>query len=283
MGSNNGLRNWEKYTDALHILSLGAGRQSSVMYLMAIAGEIEPLPDYAIFADTGNEPPHVYEQLEYLQVFGNHIVPIIVVDNGNIYDDTMRALDGDGEQVWGGNGTRWVGPPVFSENGGPIRRKCTQHYKIKPKEDEIRRLLKLHDKSHVIDWRGHTIDEIERAKPDKRQYYIVRWPLLEARMTDHACAMWLERNGYREFRWSACEICPFRLRDWQTVRELRQMPDSWQRITLLDERIRDLSQFGVERRVYLNDRYQPMDEFASRPQAKTAATLFDCDGGACGL
>lgn len=38
-----------------HVLSLGAGVQSSTIALMAAAGEITPMPDAAIFADTSAE------------------------------------------------------------------------------------------------------------------------------------------------------------------------------------------------------------------------------------
>ena len=40
----------------LRIISLGAGVQSTTMALMASHGEIGPMPDCAIFADTGSEP-----------------------------------------------------------------------------------------------------------------------------------------------------------------------------------------------------------------------------------
>ncbi len=50
----------------IHIISLGAGVQSSTMALMAAHGEIEPMPDAAIFADTQNEPQRVYEWLDWL-------------------------------------------------------------------------------------------------------------------------------------------------------------------------------------------------------------------------
>jgi len=36
-----------------HVISLGAGVQSSTMALMAAAGEITPMPDCAIFAGNG--------------------------------------------------------------------------------------------------------------------------------------------------------------------------------------------------------------------------------------
>ena len=49
----------------LTILSLGAGVQSTCLALMAAKGEVTPMPDAAIFADT-HEPKEVYEHLDWL-------------------------------------------------------------------------------------------------------------------------------------------------------------------------------------------------------------------------
>lgn len=49
-----------------NFLSLGAGVQSSTMALMAAKGEITPMPDAAIFADTSAEPQAVYDWLDWL-------------------------------------------------------------------------------------------------------------------------------------------------------------------------------------------------------------------------
>ena len=54
-------------TDQLTVLSLGAGVQSTTMALMAAPGEINPMPDCAIFADTGWEPRAVYDHLAWLR------------------------------------------------------------------------------------------------------------------------------------------------------------------------------------------------------------------------
>lgn len=48
----------------LTVISLGGGVQSSVMALMAAEGLIKPMPDFAIFADTGWEPAGVYRHLD---------------------------------------------------------------------------------------------------------------------------------------------------------------------------------------------------------------------------
>ena len=51
----------------MNIISLGAGVQSSTMALMAKHGEIKPMPDCAIFADTQAEPKKVYDWLDWLE------------------------------------------------------------------------------------------------------------------------------------------------------------------------------------------------------------------------
>ena len=50
----------------LRVLSLGAGVQSTTLALMAAHGEITPMPERAIFADTQAEPAAVYEHLRWL-------------------------------------------------------------------------------------------------------------------------------------------------------------------------------------------------------------------------
>ncbi len=50
----------------LRVLSLGAGVQSTTLALMAAHGEVGPMPDCAVFADTGWEPRAVYDHLAWL-------------------------------------------------------------------------------------------------------------------------------------------------------------------------------------------------------------------------
>jgi hypothetical protein len=59
----------------LTVLSLGAGVQSTTLALMAAQGEIQPLPDCAIFADTGWEPATVYRHFELAARPGRIAVP----------------------------------------------------------------------------------------------------------------------------------------------------------------------------------------------------------------
>jgi hypothetical protein len=57
----------------LHILNLGAGVQSTTLYLMFMRRVLQPQIDYAIFADTGEEPTPVYRHLEWLQSLNRNL------------------------------------------------------------------------------------------------------------------------------------------------------------------------------------------------------------------
>ncbi|CUX70115.1 conserved hypothetical protein [Agrobacterium sp. NCPPB 925] len=70
----------------LRALSLGAGAQSTTMALMAAHGEIGPMPDCAIFADTGGSRKPSYEHLEWLTSPNVLPFPVHIVSAGNIRD-----------------------------------------------------------------------------------------------------------------------------------------------------------------------------------------------------
>src|SRR5215471_18956769 len=73
----------------MRVISLGAGVQSTTMALMAAHGEITPMPDCAIFADTGWEPKAVYAHLSWLRSSNVLPFPVHIVSAGNIRDDLI--------------------------------------------------------------------------------------------------------------------------------------------------------------------------------------------------
>ncbi|MEC9244426.1 MAG: hypothetical protein VYB05_06615, partial [Pseudomonadota bacterium] len=179
----------------LRVLSLGAGVQSTTLALMAAHGEIGPMPDCAIFADTGWEPKAVYEHLDWLRSPNVLPFPVHLVSAGNIRDQLMGAA----------KGKRWasipafaktitpVGSsvPVFDEDAagalvevstrrttrdtvsiGMIRRQCTTDFKIVPIRRKVRELAGLARKRSpghpvVEQWIGISCDEIMRVKPSR--------------------------------------------------------------------------------------------------------------------
>lgn len=80
----------------LRALSLGAGLQSTTMALMAAHGENGPMPDYAIFADTGWEPTAVYDHLAWLM--SPNVLPFLIHTNrtaryprGSVFSSIRRS------------------------------------------------------------------------------------------------------------------------------------------------------------------------------------------------
>jgi len=104
---------------------------------MAAHGEVTPMPDCAIFADTGAEPEPVYRQLDWL-MSGNVLpFPVHVVQKGNLYNDLMNGVNLTGH--------RFASIPFhgISPKGRDMmaRRQCTHEYKISCIRAEVKRLM----------------------------------------------------------------------------------------------------------------------------------------------
>lgn len=82
-------------TIKLCVLSLGAGVQSTTLALMAAHGEIGPMPDCAIFADTGWEPRAVYEHLAWLRSLNVLPFSVHIVSDGTIRDGLVNGARGE--------------------------------------------------------------------------------------------------------------------------------------------------------------------------------------------
>ena len=191
----------------MHVISLGAGVQSTTMALMAAHGEIRPPPDAAIFADTGAEPKAVYEHLKWLRSWGVLPFPVWVVSAGNLKEQILAGAKGEARID--------ARPPFFTAKGGMLNRQCTQDFKVRPIIAKVRELAGIErgrrgPKTPVVEqWIGISLDEAVRMKPSRHTFIEHRWPLIEKRMTRRDCIKWLTEQGYSTPPKSACTFCPF--------------------------------------------------------------------------
>ena len=186
----------------LHIISLGAGVQSSVMALMAASGELTPMPDCAIFADTQFEPQGVYEHLDWLEK--QLPFPTYRVTAGDIRGDTLDRTK------------RSASMPIFTQNGGMVMRQCTTEYKINPIRKRLRELIGLKPRQRapkeivVHVWIGISTDEALRMKPSRDAFIENIFTLIDARVSPNDCMRWFEtHHPNRKLVKSACIGCPF--------------------------------------------------------------------------
>ncbi len=266
----------------LTVISLGAGVQSSAMALMAAHGEITPMPDCAVFADTQAEPARVYEWLDWLE--SQLPFPIYRVSKGSLREAVIS----------GGYGQRFAAPPFYTTSPrgrreGLLRRQCTREYKVEPIERELRRLAGYKPRQRipagtVEQWIGISWDEMQRMKMARNAWCVNRWPLIEARMTRLHCLEWMLDHGYNDLpKKSSCTFCPYH--DDATWREMRESdPASWADAVMVDEAIRT----GFEKttqQLFVHRSCTPLSEVdLTDPHADQVAFTFadECDG-MCGL
>ena len=177
-----------------HIISLGAGVQSSSMALMAAHGEIIPMPDAAIFADTQAEPSTVYEWLNWLEK--RLPFPIYRVSKGRLAEAALKVRTSK-------SGSKYMKStiPAFvidsKHKVGLMRRQCTFDFKVEIIQKEIRRLRK--NKEQIIQWMGISLDEAHRMKPSRVSYVNNIYPLVDRKITRDDCLNWMKKQGYPEF------------------------------------------------------------------------------------
>ena len=265
----------------LEILSLGAGVQSSCLFLMSLYGDLPPF-DYAIFSDTGWEPAGVYEHLERLHEeaakFGR---TIDVVSAGNIRDDHVnpqrenlfirKAVKYPHYQ---GKQRTFIPFFVISEptednpsGKGKTFRTCTKTYKIEPIEKRVREILGLKPNQrwplhHVVNQSmGISWDEAQRERKSDRPAIVHCYPLLDRKMTRQDCIDWLTDHGWDAPR-SACIGCPFHRNDeWRRMRD--EDPAAWKDAIDFDHEFRQRTLDGLTSLhgvPYLHDSRVPLDE-----------------------
>jgi hypothetical protein len=247
------------------VISLGAGVQSSTMALMAAHGEITPMPDCAIFADTGWEPKAVYNFLDWLET--NLPFPVHRVTQGNL----KEAVTSGG----------FSAVPFFTEGGGMGPRQCTYQYKLRPLHAKVRELLGgKTPKAGAQMLIGISYDEMIRMKDSRVQYMVNRFPLVELEMRRHDCLDWMKHRGYPTPPRSACLGCPFkRDSEWRDTRERSE--SEWQETIEADRLLR---QEGRKTMQYMHASRKPLDEVDLRSAEDCGQLSFlgECEG-MCGV
>lgn len=285
-------------TPTLRVLSLGAGVQSSTLYLMAVHGEFGDRPDVAIFADTQWEPKAVGLWLAELGRIGGHVIPIREATAGSLREMALQRVhpdDGkpyrrvtlplfvampkeDKRQV-----TLWDLDPTFRP--GMLKRQCTDDFKISVIRRAVRQELGIGPRDPVVpgsvqQWIGISTDEADRMTSSGVAYVVNRYPLIERDMSRVMCVDWLTRHGYPEPPKSACVGCPF-TSDARWAEMKRYRPTEFADAVAFDESVRT-GLVGVEHSVYLHRSLTPLAE-VEFDEADTLGGFSNECKGMCGV
>lgn len=289
----------------MRILNLGAGVQSTRVFLMSHYGDIEPI-DHAIFGDTQEEPLAVYDHLRWLRTVPAPVPIIHVATVGKLGDDLMK----------GRNGGRFASIPCFTAQHhdkrttgdgcreGITRRQCTREYKIEPVERVIRRdILGLKPRQRmpkdvkVTQLFGISWDERKRADRIRQRIEGIPWstpefPLIDRRITRADCVEWLKDKVPHETPRSACVFCPYKSNaEWLRT---KANPAEWRRAVEVDDALRKegvVVNRGLDQSLYLHRLCIPLKMIDLEAEAKKDAArkvvplfaMLDCGEGMCGV
>jgi hypothetical protein len=277
-----------------HILSLGAGVQSTTLYLMFLRGYLTPQIDCAIFADTGEEPTPVYRHLEWLQSLNGP--PILVRSVGKLGEDLKHGRNSTGQ--------RFASIPAYTTDQpgcpkGMLRRQCTKEYKLEVIDQTIRReIVGLRprqwfpcDQVHIRQYIGISFDEAGRAARVRLRFADSPWatpmfPLIEREITRSMCQQKLKVLGVpHEVPRSACVFCPYRSNEeWRWLRD--NDPAGFQRAVEIDIALRtpgNIANRNMQQQLYVHRSCMPLGEAlleqheSSRDQA-FAGFYQECNG-----
>lgn len=269
-------------TRTYHVLSLGAGVQSTTLYLL------DWLPGYdaAIFADTGDEPEKVYGHLAWLESLGR--VPILNRSLGVKLGDCVAR----GENS---TGQKFIPIPAYTpdEAGrvGLTRRQCTAEFKLKVVERSIRRdLLQLKPRQRfpkgvrVVQYLGLSADEAGRAARVQRRYAdhpwaSVRFPLIERGWSREDCRLYLADKVPHPVPRSACVFCPYKTsREWADLKA--NDAAGWARAVEIDHAMRE-----HDPKLFLHAKCIPLDviDFGAEPPATLSPMTTNECMGMCGV
>lgn len=265
---------------ALRALSLGAGVQSTTLALATARGDVGPMPDVAIFADTKWEPKKVRRHLDWLK----SVLPFPVIDvsAGDLRADIIARRNS--------TGGRYAAVPWFILNPdgtrGMGRRQCTKEYKLGPIAREVRRLLGVGPRAYIKPgsvevWIGISMDEIVRMKPSRTKYMVNRWPLIEAGMTRADCERWLAERQYSAPK-SSCIGCPFHTNAmWRDMRD--NHPDEWADAVEVDAALRAGSHDRMRGQEFMHSSCLPLDRAPIDIEDNGQISLdLECEG-MCGV
>lgn len=271
----------------IRILSLGAGVQSSTLALMYATGDPRlggQMVDAAIFADTQQEPAHVYAWLDWLET--QLPFPVYRVTRGDLAEYATRIVTARKGHKYVLNGL----PMKMAYEGGTAigNRGCTTHFKVMPLR---RRVLELVGGAAAVRaWRkgdrgtplvelliGISADEWGRAKPSRDPWSLHRHPLLEVGMTRAGCLQWMQEHDYPMPAKSACTFCPFHSDEtWQDMKD--NDPQSWASAVEFERKMHIATATAAAYNltvastdagtppVYLHSQLVPLDQVVLRPK-----------------
>ena len=172
---------------------------------------LQPLPRVFLFSDTGDEPVAVYAHIERMKG--------LVESAGLIWQTVSRGGKWEGKRLRDtlDHGRldipAWVEREKGAPGRAPMKRACTEDWKILPLDSAAKKALGIYGKKNRTAaagrWFGISTDEAQRERVSRENWVWNVYPLLIMNWSRQDCLDYLASIGETAPK-SACTYCPFR-------------------------------------------------------------------------
>jgi 3'-phosphoadenosine 5'-phosphosulfate sulfotransferase (PAPS reductase)/FAD synthetase len=212
---------------------------------------VKKLPDFFIFADTGDEPKSVYETVQRTKKSLEEVgIPLLIVKKSSksLSEELKRKVEA---------GIRGIDCPPFylatdSPTGGIVSRQCTSAWKVEVLDRKKKKLAGLNLKRpqhrklrNVVDaWMGISVDEASRMRDSKDAWQKYTYPLIDMGWRRLDCVKYLQQIEQKASR-SACSYCPFHSdAEWNRIKT--EEPEAWNQAVEFEKWIHKKYDNGVQ-------------------------------------
>jgi hypothetical protein len=240
--------------------SYGGGVQSVAIGVMIRAGVL-PVPDLAVIADTSREMPTTWEYLrEYMQP---HLDPIGL--KIEIADHSFSRVD-----LYANDGLTLM--PAYTTEGR-LSAFCSGKWKA----EVIQRWLRSRGVESCTQWIGYSLDELRRAKKDRKAWCKTEYPLIDRMINRVMCEAIIRNAGMPLPSKSRCWCCPHQnIEEW---REVRSRPETWKAAVSLEEQINQKDPTGAG--LFLYSGRVPLQLATLEKDDGIAPPAHPCETGHC--
>jgi hypothetical protein len=241
---------------SIRAFSYGGGVQSTAALVLAAEGRIDfPL---FLFANVGADS----ENPDTIEYVATHAIPYARAHDIEIKEVRKQRRDGTPETLMERiNRTESTIPiPMrLGATAAPGNRSCTQEFKIRVIDKEIKRQGATARNPAVVGL-GISLDEFHRMKTDSgAAYKLLEYPLIDLRLRREDCLSVIESAGLPVPPRSACYFCPYhRLTYWQELR--RDHPDRYDKVIRLERKLHDRGERVGRTEVFLTRHGRFLDD-----------------------
>jgi hypothetical protein len=184
----------------------GAGVDSTAIAVLICKGELPP-PDFAWIVDVGYEPRTTWAYVE-------HVLQPRLAERGVALHVNRTADYTNNDLVKKG----FLTIPAYRKGGDGKISKLHTHCSAGWKARVAERWLRGQGVTAIEQWIGIAADEMRRAKPSRRAWIRLRYPLVERDLSRADCIHLIGAAGWPLPERTSCWLCPHRsIGDWRRL------------------------------------------------------------------